>query len=115
MTAKLLVCFFAFVAAVFGQDSIRVKAGDRAPDIDWNRIVSSPKSAKSQPNLAGQYTVLRFLSNVTANAQAIGLWNDLIARFEDKPVQFVLDRVRAPVHGPAIFAGTSDEWLAADR
>lgn len=89
MAAKLLVYLFAVGTAVFGQDAGQVRAGDPAPEIDWTRIVRSPESAKYRPNLAGQYTVVQFLPNVTANAQAVGQWNDLIAKFADKPVQFV--------------------------
>jgi uncharacterized protein (TIGR03435 family) len=85
---RLLICLFV-VATVFGQDSVPVRAGDRAPDFDWAKIVRSPESAKYKPNLAGQYSVLQFLPNVTANAQAIGRWNDLIAKFAGSPVQFI--------------------------
>ena len=67
----------------------RVKAGDRAPEIDWTKIVQSPESAKYRPGLTGQYTVLQFVPPVTANAQAIGQWNKLIAKFKDRPVQFI--------------------------
>ena len=90
MAARLLLCLFVFVIpALFAQDAARVHAGDRAPEIDWTGIVRSPASAQDQPNLAGQYTVLRFLPNVTSNPQAIRLWNDMIAQFQDQPVQFV--------------------------
>jgi hypothetical protein len=67
----------------------RVKAGDRAPVIDWTKIVQSPESAKYRLGLTGQYTVLQFVPPVTANAQAIGQWNKLIAKFKDRPVQFI--------------------------
>jgi hypothetical protein len=80
----MLYLFFFAVVAMFGQDAVPLKAGDPAPEIDWSKIVRSPDAAKYQPNLAGQYTVLRLLPNVTANAQAIGRWNDLIAQFRDK-------------------------------
>jgi len=89
MTVRLLVSLFVLVAAVFGQDAVPVKAGDRAPDIDWSKIVHSPESTKELPDLAGQYTVLQFLPSVTRNPQAIGIWNEMIARFADKPVQFI--------------------------
>jgi hypothetical protein len=90
MAAPLLVFLFALVACVaFGQDSAPVKAGDRAPEIDWTKIMQSPESAKYQPSLTGQYTVLQFLPPVTPNAQAIDHWNELIAEFRDQPVQFV--------------------------
>jgi uncharacterized protein (TIGR03435 family) len=90
MAARILIGLFFFgIAAVFGQDDIPVKAGDRAPEIDWTKTVRSPGATSYRPNLAGRYTVLQFLPNVTANAQAIGHWNDLIAKFRDQPVQFV--------------------------
>ncbi len=87
---RLLIGFLFFaMAAVFGQHQVPVKAGDRAPEIDWNKIVRSPDSPDSRPNLAGRFTVLQFLPNITANPQAIRRWNDLIAKFKDQPVQFV--------------------------
>ena len=90
MAGPLLVSVFVLVAGVaFGQDAAPVKAGDRAPEIDWSKIVQSPESAKYQPSLTGQYTVLQFLPPVTPNAQAIDHWNELIAKFRDQPVQFV--------------------------
>jgi peroxiredoxin len=90
MAAPLLVFLFVFVASVaFGQDAAPVKAGDRAPEIDWTKIMQSPESAKYQPSLTGQYTVLQFLPSVTPNAQAIDHWNELIAKFRDQPLQFV--------------------------
>ena len=89
MAARLRVFHFVFaLAAVFGQDTVPVKAGGRAPEIDWTGIMRSPDSVKYRPNLTGQYTVLQFLP-ITPNAQAIDRWNDLIAKFDDKPVQFV--------------------------
>ena len=89
MVPRLLVGLFVFTPAVFAQDSIPLKAGDRAPDIDWTKIVHSPESTKDHPILAGQYTVLQFLPNLTSNPDAIGIWNNLIFKFADKPVQFL--------------------------
>ena len=87
MAAPLLVFLFVLVASVaFGQDAAPVKAGDRAPEIDWTKIVQSPESAKYQPSLSGEYTVLQFLPPVTPNAQAVDRWNELIAKFRDQPV-----------------------------
>lgn len=89
MAAPLRVFLFALVVSVtFGQETAPVKAGDRAPEIDWAGIMQSPESAKYHPGLTGQYTILQFLP-VTPNAQAIDRWNDLIAKFRDQPVQFV--------------------------
>jgi uncharacterized protein (TIGR03435 family) len=84
------VLFLLLSAAVFAQDddSVPLRAGDRAPEIDWSQVVRSPASAKFSPTLTGQYTILRFLP-VTPNTQAIARWNDLIARFSGQPIQFV--------------------------
>ncbi len=81
----LLLC-----AAAFAQDddSVPLRAGNRAPEIDWTLVVRSPPSAKYSPTLTGQYTILRFLP-VTPNPHALARWNDLIARFTGQPVQFV--------------------------
>lgn len=73
----------------FAQGPAPVKAGDIAPQIDWTKIVQSPESAKYRPGLTGHYTVLQFLPRVTANAQAICRWNELIAQFRDRPVRFI--------------------------
>jgi uncharacterized protein (TIGR03435 family) len=86
------VLFLLLAVAVFAQEqdhaAAPVRAGDPAPQIDWTRVVRSPASAKYSPTLTGQYTVLLFLP-VTPNTQAVGRWNDLIAKFSDQPVQFV--------------------------
>jgi peroxiredoxin len=90
MSARLLVFLLVLIASVaFGQDPAPAKAGDRAPEIDWTKIVQSPESAKYQPSLMGQYTVLQFLPPVTPNVQAVDHWNELIAKFRDQPLQFV--------------------------
>ncbi len=104
--AGLLLCLFVFAVA----------AGDRAPDIDWSRIVRSPEAAKYRPNLAGQYTVLQFLPNVTANAQAISRWNELIAKFRDKPVQFIwITSERWSAVEPFLREHPMDGWLLVDE
>jgi uncharacterized protein (TIGR03435 family) len=89
VTARFLLFLLGAVTTVLGQDTVPAKAGDRAPEIDWTKVVQSPESAKYQPSLTGQYTVLQFVPPVTPNAQAIGQWNKLIAQFRDQPVQFV--------------------------
>lgn len=65
-----------------------LKAGDPAPEVDWTKLVRSPESSKDTPSLAGQFTLLQFLP-LTPNRKAVARWNDLIAQFEGKPVQFV--------------------------
>jgi hypothetical protein len=63
------------LGAALGQDAVPVKAGDRAPDIDWTRIVRSPASAKYQPNLSHQY--LADLMNV-GRSTLFQVWNRLM-------------------------------------
>jgi uncharacterized protein (TIGR03435 family) len=101
---------------MFGQDAVAVKAGDPAPEIDWTKVVRSPESAQYRPTLAGQYTVLRFLPNVTANAETIGRWNDLIAEFRDKPIQFVwiASESRAEIE-PFLREHPMNGWLLVDE
>ena len=90
MSGKLLLCFLALTAGTAsGQHGVPMKAGDRAPEIDWTGIVQSPLSPGFAPSLTGQHTVLSFFPNITANAKAIERWNDLISKFADQPVQFV--------------------------
>ncbi len=90
MAARLLsALLFVVMATAFGQNPASVKAGDPAPEMDWGKVVRAPVTAKYAPGLTGLYTVLQFLPNVTANAQAIGRWNEMIAKFADRPVQFV--------------------------
>jgi hypothetical protein len=56
MAARLAIFLSVLMALSLGQQSAdRVKAGDRAPDIDWTKIVQSPESAKYHPGLTGQY------------------------------------------------------------
>lgn len=114
---RLLICLFGIVVTtMFGQNSVPVKAGDRAPDLDWAKIVRSPESARYKPNLAGQYTVLQFLPNVTANAQAIGRWNDLIANFADASVQFIwIASERWSVVEPFLRDHPMNGWLLIDE
>jgi uncharacterized protein (TIGR03435 family) len=115
MATRLLVCLFAFAGAAFGQ-AVPAKAGDHAPEIDWTRTVRSPESAKYRPNLSGQYTVIRFLANVTSNAQAVGRWNDLIGEFRDKPVQFVwIASERWSAVQPFLREHPMNGWLLVDE
>ncbi len=110
------ILFLLLSVAAFAQDDAApVRAGDPAPGIDWTRVVRSPASAKYSPTLNGQYTVLQFLP-VTPNTQAVGRWNDLIAKFTGQPVQFVWI---APEPGSALEPFLRDHpmegWLLIDE
>jgi uncharacterized protein (TIGR03435 family) len=90
MVARLLLFLIVFsMSALPRQNETHIKAGDDAPEIDWSKAVHSPDLAQYYPSLVGRYTVLQFLPTVTANTQIIGLWNDLVTKFADQPVQFV--------------------------
>jgi uncharacterized protein (TIGR03435 family) len=117
MVARLLVFVFVLaVTTVFGQDAVPLKAGNRAPEIDWTKIVQSPESAKYHPSLTGQFTVLQFLPPVTPNAQAIGQWNKTIAQFRDRPVQFVwIASENWSVVQPFLREHPMDGWLLIDE
>lgn len=115
--AKSLLMLLSVIAemAMFGQNAYTLKAGDPAPEIDWNKIVQSPASAKYRPNLAGQYTVLQFLP-IRVNLQAIARWNDLSLKFQDKPVQFVwVGSEPWPEVEPFIKEHPIDGWLLIDE
>jgi uncharacterized protein (TIGR03435 family) len=81
---RLILLLILWAVNMFG-----LKAGDPAPEIDWSKVVHAPESAKYRPGLAGNYTVLRFLTSVTANAQAVDRWNEMNAKFADQGIQFV--------------------------
>jgi uncharacterized protein (TIGR03435 family) len=117
MAARLAIFLSVLAASSLGQQSAnRVKAGDRAPEIDWTKIVQSPESAKYQPGLTGQYTVLQFVPPVTANAQAIVQWNRLIAKFRDRPVQFIwIASENWSVVQPFLREHPMDGWLLIDE
>jgi uncharacterized protein (TIGR03435 family) len=84
------------VAALFGQPgifgpiSVRLKAGDDAPEIEFTKILSAPTQATWNPAiLSGQLTVLAFFPDTTHNLESVARWNKLIGQFSGKPVQFV--------------------------
>lgn len=78
----------------FGPVTVRPKAGDPAPDIEYSKVLHSP-GASSDPapwtsaNFSGQVTVITFFPDTTDNVQAVTRWNALIKQFSNKPVQFV--------------------------
>lgn len=74
----------------FGPVTVRLKAGDFAPDLGFTQVLNAPDQAAWSPaNLSGKITVLVFFPDTTHNLQAVTAWNALIEQFSDKPVQFV--------------------------
>lgn len=115
MVARLLLLFSIVISISFGQNAATMKAGDQAPEIDWSKVVRSPESARYQPNLAGQYTVLQFLP-ITPNAQAVERWNELAGAFSGKGVQFVwiASEPQARIE-PFLRDHPINGWLLADE
>jgi uncharacterized protein (TIGR03435 family) len=75
---------------VYGTVAAHVKAGDRAPDIVFTKVLSAPVAGSwSQTNLSGQLTVLAFMPDTSHNLQVVTLWNDLVEKFSDQPIQFL--------------------------
>jgi uncharacterized protein (TIGR03435 family) len=97
MIARFLVCCLFLVVpgalgqmGVYGSVTSHVKAGDRAPDIAFTKVLSAPVAGSwSQANLSGQLTVLAFMPDTSHNPQMVTLWNDVVEKFDGKPVQFV--------------------------
>jgi uncharacterized protein (TIGR03435 family) len=74
----------------FGPVTVRLKAGDFAPDLVFTQALNAPDSESWSPaNLSGKITVLVFFPDTTHNLQAITAWNALIEQLSGKPVQFV--------------------------
>lgn len=94
---RFLLLFFALVVpggfgqiGLYGPVTAHVKAGDRAPDITFAKMLNAPVAGSwSQSNLSGQVTVLGFFPDMSHNLQSVDLWNSVVEEFEDKPVQFV--------------------------
>jgi uncharacterized protein (TIGR03435 family) len=97
MVARSLLLLFAVAVpsgsgqmGVYGTVAVHVKAGDRAPDIAFTKVLSAPVAGSwSQTNLLGQLTVLTFMPDTSHNLQSVTAWNDLVEKFADKPVQFL--------------------------
>ena len=99
MITRCLVAFLAlaFIAmnahaqtGFFGPLSSNPKAGDFAPEVSIEKILSAPANTTwKQSNLFGQITLLTFLPNISFNLQVVMGWNALIDKFTGKPVQFV--------------------------
>lgn len=97
MIARFLLLVLALaVPSAFGQMGVygtvvaHVKAGDRAPDVVFTKVLSAPVAGSwSQTNLSGQLTVLAFMPDTSHNPQIVTLWNDLVEKVSDQPIQFL--------------------------
>jgi uncharacterized protein (TIGR03435 family) len=97
MIGRFLLPMLIFTAvAVFGQRglfgpvTVRLKAGDLAPDLMFTQTLNAAASVDWSPaNLSGKITVLVFFPDITDNLQAVTAWNALIEQFAGRPVQFV--------------------------
>jgi uncharacterized protein (TIGR03435 family) len=78
------------IPGVFGAVSVRLKAGDFAPDIVFTKVLEPVGGSWSSADLSGKTTVLVFFPLVSRNPQPMTMWNAVIERFAGKPVQFVL-------------------------
>jgi peroxiredoxin len=92
--AFLAVAFLAMgthaQTGFFGQVTTGPEAGDLAPEVSIERVLSTPQRTTWNPaNLFGPITVLTFLPNICFNLQSVMSWNALIDEFVGKPVQFV--------------------------
>ena len=96
MIARSLLPLLAFAIPTFGQIglygpvTIHLKAGDPAPDVVFTRLLTAPVSSSwSQANLSGKLTVIVFYPDTSHNLQPVTMWNELVEKFADKPVQFI--------------------------
>jgi hypothetical protein len=95
LVAFLALTFIALSARAqtgfFGPVTSTPKAGDLAPEISVEKILSAPGQTTTwnPSNLFGQITVLTFFPNISLNLQAVMSWNALIDQFTGKRVQFV--------------------------
>jgi uncharacterized protein (TIGR03435 family) len=97
MIARFLLCLLVLaVPGAFGQMGIygsvtsHLKAGDRAPDITFTKVLSAPVAGSwSQSNLSGLLTVLAFYPDTSHNLESVTAWNAVVEKFADQPVQFV--------------------------
>lgn len=79
------------VVAMSGQSPVSIKAGDPAPNLVWTRILHSADPAAPEPgSFFGRVTVLVFSPNVSADPHGISRWNELVAKFAEQPVAFVM-------------------------
>ena len=77
-------------SGVFGRVTSAPKAGDLAPEVSFDKILSAPDHASwTAASLFGQITVMTFYPNTSQNLQLVARWNALIDQFAEKPVRFV--------------------------
>ncbi len=75
---------------LFGPVSVRLKAGDLAPDIVFTKVLQPTGTASwSATDLSGKTTVLVFFPLISRNPQPMRMWNAMVDRFAAKPMQFV--------------------------
>lgn len=75
---------------VFGPVTARIKAGDRAPDISFTKVLQPAGALLNSVALMGRTTVLVFFPQISPNSQAIAAWNGVVEHFAGKPVQFIM-------------------------
>ena len=78
------------VQGVFGRVTAGIKAGDRAPDISFTNVLQPAGAPLTSVGLTGKTTVLVFFPQISRNSQAIAAWNEVVAHFAGKPVQFIM-------------------------
>jgi uncharacterized protein (TIGR03435 family) len=99
MEVQFLAMFFTVaVAGLFGQFeppgrfgpvTVRLKAGDFAPDIRFDKVLHSPAGLPWNPaNFSTQVSVLAFFPDTSHNPDSVTRWNALVGKFADQ-VQFV--------------------------
>jgi len=123
MIARFFLFSFALAVPAFGQIGLygpvtgHLKAGDRAPDISFTRMLNAPVTGSwSQSNLSGQLTVLAFFPDTTHNPQAVAEWNAVVERFDGKPVQFVwITGEKESTLLPWLEQHTIKGWVFLDR
>jgi hypothetical protein len=119
MTLRLSLLLIPLLAAsVFGQDPnpVSVRAGGVAPDIVWTKIIGTSAPGKYGPgSLRGHVTVILFCPYVSGNQSLVGQWNQMVAQFADKPVNFYLDDLRGLAYFRTLVIEPPGELLVAVR
>jgi hypothetical protein len=96
--------------------SVRLKAGDLAPDIVFTEVLSAGAAAPwLSANLSGQLTVLAFRPVTSLNPHLVASWNALAELFTDQPVQFVwITAEYQPRLGPWLREHPVKGWVFLD-
>ena len=93
-----------------------MKAGARAPNLTWVRIMASDASTAGPMGLSSQVTVLFFLPPVSHNEEAVVRWNKLVEQFTDKQVNFVwIATEKEETLAPFLKRQPVRGWLVLDR